>query len=336
MSYQFIVGLPKHLEAAYKAGEIIITGGVARYADSMAIAAHLEQAAPFAAGAFNTNPYLAMASTALQTARVAKGMVVDTAKLNQIIALTQQIQTLSSINLAISGATLGVAVVGIAIVLHQLNKLNQKLDRLSAQLQSLDMKISEVHKNELSKLIEKVKIHIKHCISFINQIEDLGWSHHLDTEIVKQLDSAETLMERVLAKYLDRDGINISLDLVQCLYSSYANLLKVYLTNRYLSQKSLDYLGLRLKTLENFSSQLSSPEMIDELYESLLLNQERRFSEGELDVILELYRYGCKNKSQDVNVHYEILTKTPLKEFQNWQRLLAESKKPLIWIEHAT
>lgn len=336
MSYQFIVELPKHLETAYKAGEILITGGVARYADGRHIAAHLEQAAPFAMNlAGGSHPAFMMASAGVQAAMTAKGMAINTAKLNQVIALTQQVKLLSTINLAVSGVTLGVAVVGFAIVIHQINQANKKLDNLSSRLYSVDVKVSELVKNEISKLIADVKLHTKHCITLIHQLEDIGWSDHLDTEIAKQLNHAETLIERIISTYISREMINVSMELCQHLYTSYASLLKAYLTSRYIHQKSLDYPAMRLKTLENFSSQLTSPDILDELYEEYLLNNEKRFSGGDLDYIIGFYKYGCQNTARNVEDQYEILNTVSLDQFQNWQKMLASSESSLVWIDHS-
>ncbi len=289
MSYQYVVELPKHLETAYRAGEIIITGGVARYADGMQIAAHLEQAAPIAMNAASSlHPSFALASTALQAAKAVKGMAIDTAKLNQIIGLTEQIKALSTVNVAVSGVTLGVSLVGFAVVVHKLNQANQQLDKLNASLQSVGLKVSDIHRNETSKLIAQVKLHIKHCITLIRQLEDIGWNVHLDTEIAKLLDSAETLIERLVNQYINREGINVSLELCQHLYNSYAALLKAHLTSRYTHQKNLEFPAMRLNTLGGFASQLTADSMLDELYETYLLNQEKRLSGVELDYIIGL------------------------------------------------
>jgi hypothetical protein len=245
--------------------------------------------------------------------------------------LTQEIKSLSTINLAVSGATLGVVVAGFAVVLYQLDRIDKKLDGVSIQIQRLDSKIS---KNELSKLMEKVKRHIKSCISLIHQLEDLGWSDYLDTVILNLFDSIEALMERILDNHFDRGEINVSLEMTQCLQSAYANLLKAYLTKRYLQNKSLNYPVIRLQTLEKFSKELCSPEILDELYEEYVVSKEYRFTEEDLDVILALYRYGCQNTSNNVNVHYEILQTTPRSQFNRWQQLLKTSDQPLIWLEH--
>jgi hypothetical protein len=335
MSYQFVVELPKHLEAAYKAGEIIITGGVARYSDGRKIAAHLEQVAPFAmsfAGS-GSNPYLMALSTSIQAAKGVKGLA-DTAKLNQVIALTQQVKVLSTVNLAISGATLGVAMIGFAIVIHQINQANQKLDDLSSRLYSVDLKISELVRNEISKLIAEVKLHTKNCITLIHQLEAVGWSDYLDTEISKQLNYAETLIERIIGIYLNRGMINVSMELCQHLYASYAALLKAYLTSRYVNQKNLNYPAMRLKTLENISSQLISPEILDELYEEYLLNNEKRFSGEDLDYIISFYKHGCQSTAKNVEDQHEILSTVSLGQFQNWRKLVGNSESSLLWIEH--
>lgn len=336
MSYQFIVELPKHLEAAYKAGEVIITGGVARYADGRHIAAHLEQAAPFAVNlAARNHPAFMMASAGLQAAKVAKGIAIDTAKLNKVISLTQQVKMLSTVNLAISGVTLGVAVIGFAVIIHQINQVNQKLDDLSSRLYSVDFKVSELIKNEISKLIADAKLHTKNCITLIHQIEDIGWSDHLDTEIAKQLNHAETLIERIINTYINSDIINVSMELCQHLYTSYASLLKAYLTSRYIHQKSLDFPAMRLKTLEAFSSRLASPDILDELYERCLLDNEKRFSGVELDYILYFYEHGCQNTARNVEDQYEILKTVSSDQFQSWRKILASSESSLVWIDHS-
>ncbi|WP_204141299.1 hypothetical protein [Halomicronema sp. CCY15110] len=335
MSNQFIVELPKHLETAYKAGEIIITGGVARCADGGQIAAHLEQVAPFAMNfAGSSHPAFMIASTSFQAADLVKGLK-DTAKLNQIITLTQQIKRLSTVNLAVSGVTLGVSIIGFAIVVHQINQANQKLDQLNSRIHSVDLKISDLIKNETGKLIADVKLHTKHCITLIHQLEDIGWSDHLDIEIAKQLNHAETLIERIINTKINKNSIGISLELCQHLYHSYAGLLKAYLTSRYLHQRSLDYPAMRLKTLYNFSSQLTSSEILDELYEEFLLNNERRFSGTELDYILSFYKYGCQNTAKNVENQCEILNTVPLDRFLEWRQNIGQSESPLIWLEHS-
>ena len=335
MSYQFIVELPKHLETAYKAGEVIITGGVARYVDGRHIAAHLEQAAPFAMNlAGGSHPAFMMASASLQAVKVAKG-ISDTAKLNQIITLTQQVKVLSTVSLAISGVTLGVAIVGFAVVIHQINQSKKKLDDLSSRLYSVESKTSSLVENEISKLIFDVKLHTKNCITLIHQLEDIGWSDHLDTVISQQLNNAEILIERIINTYTRKEIINVSMELCQHLYISYASLLKAYFTSRYVHQKSLDYPAMRLKTLEQFSSQLTSSEILDELYEEYLLNNEKRLSGVELDYIMQLYSYGCQNTVRNVEDQYEILNTASLDQFQNWQKIAANSESSLIWIAHS-
>lgn len=331
MTYQYLLQLPQHLEAALKAGKIVIDSGVVRDVGTKAIVAHLEMAqaaGPQALGALGAvNPAFAVAGVAMKT-------VGDTTKLNKIIRLTQEIKALSAVNLAVSSTTLGVVVAGFAIVIYQLEKINRKLNEISTQIHALDVKVSEIVSNEHSKLIADTKFCVKRCITLINQLEDLGWSEFLDDRIAELLEKIEVLIDRILCKHLDRSEINVSIDLLQCLQSAYANLLKMYLTKRYLHHKSLVYPALRLQTLENFSKQLCSPEILDELYEQYLLSKEHRFTEGELDVILDLYRYGCQNTSNNVNVHYEILKITPHEKFNHWQYLLKDNDQPLIWLEH--
>ena len=336
MSAEFLVQLPAHLEKAYRLGQIVITGGVARYADSGQIVAHLEPAIRHSLGfAGGINPQFAMARSAFETARVAKGMVVDTAKLNKIMQLTQSVQTLSAVNLAVGSVTLGVAVIGFAVVLHKLHRIDNRLQGIETQLQSIDRKTDSLVKNEVIKLVRKAKLALKHSITLVHQLEENGWNLYLDTEIAQHLDSMEVLLEEVINRCSIYMNINVPSEIAQCLYSSYANLLKAYLTARYSKKKELGYAAQRIQTLENFNDALTSPDFLDELYESYLFDQAHRLSESELDYIFTLYRYGCKNTQQAVNSHHEILMTTHPRKFRRWKNLVNKCEQPAIWIEHA-
>lgn len=327
MSYQFLQQLPKHLDKAYELGDIVVNSGVARYANGAKvgkIAAHLEPASPMlSAGVGMVSP---PAAIALEVAKAGKGLM-DTAKLNKIIQLTQSLQTLSAVNLAVSGVSLGVSVVGFAMVLHKLNQLDNRL-------KSVEAKVDTLKRNEVLKLVRTVKLGIKRSITLVHQLDEQGWSEYLDTELAKQLDNVEVLLEEVLSRYVNRDDINVSSELAQYLHSAYANLLKVYLTARYKNKKSLEYPAQRIQTLEIFSALMISPDLLDELYEAYLINQEHRFLESELDYIFELYKYGCQNTHQVVNTHHEILITVPLKKFRRWEKVIRKSQEPAIWVEH--
>lgn len=327
MNSQFLLQLPAHLEKAYRLGDIAVNSGVARYAkgaNAGQIVAHLEPAMPMlSTGIGAVSP---QAAAALEVAKLAKG-AVDTAKLNKIIQLTQSVQTLSAVNLAISGVSLGVSVAGFAMILHKLKQLHN-------QLASIETKVDSLKKNESIKLIREIKLGFKHSVTLVYQLEDQGWSASLDTEIAKQLDRVEVLLAEVIDRYIDRNDVNVSSDLAQYLYNSYANLLKVHLTARYEQKRSLDYTAQRIHTLKNFSNQLTSPDLMDELYESYLFNQEHRFLESELDCVFDLYKYGCQNVHHVVSNHHEILASVSLSQFKHWRESLRKSRQSLIWIEH--
>ena len=335
MSDQFLLQLPRHWRRAYELKEIVVNSGVARYAPGMPnagqIAAHLEpsRVASFA-GVAQVSP---QAAVLLEGYKVAKG-IADTAKLNKIMKLTQSVQTLTTINLAVSGITLGVVVVGFAVVIHKLNRIDHRLTALESSIGRLESSVNKLARNDSIKLISDIRIALKHSVTLVNQAEEYGWSVSLDREISRQLDIIEVMLSEVISRYLGRNGINVSLELSLCLYNTYANLLKVYLTARYRKKQSLNYTALRLQTLENFSNQLASSDLLDELYESYLTNQEHRFLESELDGILELYRYGCLNTRQIVSNHHEILKTVPRRKFRQWEKSTYNSDQPFIWIDH--
>lgn len=219
MSTDFLVQLPDHLEKAYRLGKIVVTGGVARYASTGQIVAHLEPVMPVVANGMSAamNPQFAMAHSAFEMAKITKGMVVDTAKLNKIIRLSQSIEKLSTVNLAVSGVTLGVAVAGFAIVLHKLNDIDKHLKLIDNRLQSIEAKLDAITKNEVYKLIQAVQLDFKQGITLVRQLVDLGWNEHLDTEVAKHLDKLENQLNNVINRCIDGSKINVSSELAQYL-----------------------------------------------------------------------------------------------------------------------
>lgn len=335
MSHQFIARLPKHLESAYKAGRILVNSGVARCATSQEIVAHLELVRPYTESFFGTiNPYLSIANTAIMSVKTGKEMIIDTAKLNQIIALCQNIKELSKLNIAVSGATLGVSVIGVSIIIYQLEKIRERLQEISVSIEDMNSKISELLRSEESDLVAQVRECTKSCTTLTNQLNDLGWNPNLDTQISLLFDRIEALLERLIEKFLNKRIVNTSLELTQCLYGAYSILLKAYLTHRYLQGKTLDYTGARLQSLKVFSEQLAAREILDDLYEALLLSRERRLSQSEMNIILSLYQCSCQSTYQNVVSHHEILNKTPMGTYKNWQKLIQQSVEPAIWLEH--
>ncbi|MEL6354430.1 MAG: hypothetical protein AAFR58_22165, partial [Cyanobacteria bacterium J06627_28] len=106
-------------------------------------------------------------------------------------------------------------------------------------------------------------------------------------------------------------------------------------TARYSKKKALSYTAQRIQTLENFNDALTSPDFLDELYESYVFDQTHRLSESELDYVFTLYRYGCKNTHQAVDSHHEILITTHPRKFRRWKTLVNKCQQPAVWIEHA-
>jgi hypothetical protein len=130
MDYTFLVRLPKHLETAYKAGKIIITDGVARDISTKKIVAHLEQVAPLisntTSGLSSGNPYITVSGMVIHAAKLIQGSITNQ-KLDKVIAMVQNLQMLSYVNIAMTGMNIGVTAVGFAIVVSKLNQIDQKL-----------------------------------------------------------------------------------------------------------------------------------------------------------------------------------------------------------------
>lgn len=335
MDYQVVNKLPQHLVSAYQAGKVFISNGVVRYVDTGTIVAHLEQASPVFSGMVgNANPQMAMLNAAFQAARAAKG-VADTAMISRALNLTQQLKMLSVVNTAISGASLGVTLIGFGVVLHQLNRFNERVKSIESQLDIIKFYQSELFKDRVRDVIEDVRYHIKHCITLIHTLQDFGWSENLDQAIAQHLDKTESTLYKVLGKYLDQERINVPLELAQQLYSTYVDLIKVSMTSRFLSERSLDRLSLRLQTLDEFAGKLTSVAISDELREEYLTQREHKLSVQEIEYIIDLYICGCNFVRESAYNHREILQTTQLKQFNRWQKLLKSSEESWIWIDHS-
>jgi hypothetical protein len=327
MDYTFVVKLPKHLEKAYEAGKIIITSGVARDATTKQIVGHLEHIVGNATSRGLSGDYIQMFyGMAVDSAKL--GIEIHNAqKLNQIINLVQNLQVLSCVNIAMTGVNLGVSIVGFALVISQLNQIDHKLNLI---LQGINHLIN----NENRKLLSKTKNYIKKVITLLNQLESSKSILILDLQVEDTLNEIETHIEDLISRYTNRASMNVPLHYIQALYVAYCNLLKSYLTSKYLSQGDLQCISYKIQILENITIKMVSEDIMDLLYEECLLNEEKRLSETELNVILRLFKSSSHESLEKVKTHQEILSTTPIEKFKTWQYLIKDSNESLIWMPH--
>lgn len=332
MDYTFLVRLPKHLETAYKAGKIIITDGVARDISTKKIVAHLEQVAPLisntTSGLSSGNPYITVSGIVIDAAKLVQGSITNQ-KLDKVIAMVQNLQMLSYVNIAMTGMNIGVTAVGFAIVVSKLNQIDQKLT-------IIDHKLEGIIISDIKTIIREVRNSIKDSITLVEKLSHTPLSEYLEHEVEKQLNKMESLLTDLISRLHDDDIINVSLPVIQALYNNYANLLKAYLISVYFSQKNINSnnISQRLIFLEKIQEQLISEKILEQMYENILINGQQKLSESEIDIIQYLYRYGCEQIPKNIKNHNQILTETPIKKFQKWKQLKIDHQESLIWISH--
>ncbi|MGY6528846.1 MAG: hypothetical protein ACXITR_02850 [Cyanobacterium sp.] len=332
MDYTFLVRLPKHLETAYKAGKIIITDGVARDISTKKIVAHLEQVAPLinntTSGLSSGNPYIMVSGMGIDAAKLIQGSITNQ-KLDKVIAMVQNLQMLSYVNIAITGINIGVSIVGFAIVISKLNQIDH-------QLMNITHKLEGIIRGDIKIMIREVSNSIKDSISLVDKLSYIPLSEYFEHAVEKQLNKMESLLNDLISRLHDDDIVNVPLPLIQALYNNYANLLKVYLTSIYLSQKNIKFNGIsqRLNFLKETQEKLVTEKMLEYIYEDILISGQQKLSESEIDIIQYLYEYGCQQIPKNIQNHHKILIETPINKFQEWKQLKIDNKKSLIWISH--
>jgi hypothetical protein len=332
MDYTFLVRLPKHLETAYKAGKIIITDGVARDISTKQIVAHLEQVAPLisntTSGVSSGNPYIATAGMVIDIAKLVQGSITNQ-KLDKVIAMVQNLQMLSYVNIAMTGINIGVSVVGFAIVISKLNQIDHKLTNITYKLEG-------IIRSDIKIMIREVSNSIKDSITLVEKLSHIPLSEYFEYEVEKQLNKMQSLLDDLISRLDDDDIVNVPLPVIQALYNNYANLLKAYLTSVYLSQKNIksNSISKGLIFLKETQEKLIGEKILDYIYEDILINGQHKLSESEINIIQYLYKYGCKQIPKNIINHREILFETPINKFQEWKQIKFNSQESFIWISH--
>lgn len=332
MNYQFIAQLPKHLETAYRAGNILVESGVARdlTKPKQPIIAHLELASNLGKLGKST----AMAASAGNPAIIASGFAMNITKLGlsidnsiqlrRLAVMIQTLQVLSCVNIVLTGAVLGVCIVGFRNVNARLNYLDKKLNILSSQ-------VTDLKDDAIDNLFYRTKSQIKNSSSWLLHLEQEGLTELIKVEIEKCLNEMEVNLDSLMYRLISKKSVSLSVNTVQTLATAYANLIKVYLTYQYTSKKELSI--ERLEILSQVKEALISSEMMDAFYEQCLFS-ENGLPESDLTMILKAYKQSCTCNHRLVSNHYEILESTPIDKFKEWNILAKSSEDPMLWIEH--
>ena len=205
--------------------------GVARDISTKKIVAHLEQVAPLisntTSGLSSGNPYIAVSGMVIDAAKLIQGSITNQ-KLDKVIAMVQNLQMLSYVNIAMTGMNIGVTAVGFAIVVSKLNQIDQKLT-------IIDHKLEGIIISDIKTIIREVRNSIKDSITLVEKLSHTPLSEYLEHEVEKQLNKMESLLIDLISRLHDNDIVNVPLSVIQALYNNYANLLKAYLISIYFS-----------------------------------------------------------------------------------------------------
>jgi hypothetical protein len=335
---QFLVQLPEHLIEAYKAGEIMISGGVARDVATKQIVAHLEQAAP---ELLKVGIKWGVSFTPLSAALVAtdvveslfQGVVISkrldevSQRVNEIYNLVNQLQFIAWMNTGLLSLNLGLNLIGFCKISSQINKLSRKLDRISSQIDSL-------LSNEQRKLFKETQIYIKQAETLSGKLDRVGLTEGLGIKTLELLNHLEVHLQDLISRYQKGELIQLSLEYIYTSYLAYANLLRAYFTAQHLKGETFYQVTERIQALEKLKKELISQQILDLLYEECTWNQERMLTEREIKDILCFYKASCKESFERVNSHFEILSKNGLEQLDLWRKTARKASDPVILIYH--
>lgn len=145
----FLRTVPPLLRAGVKSGQMCVFGSVIRNAANGQIAGFLQEAAPLAQLLGNpASAVLAVADFGLDVAKLAQGEVIRAG----VARIEEGMKTLASLgvsNLALTGANLGVSVVGFAVIAAQIHNLKRSVDRISGQIGSVSLKIDQLQRDAI-------------------------------------------------------------------------------------------------------------------------------------------------------------------------------------------
>jgi hypothetical protein len=322
MSYEFMVKLPKHLEEAYRAGNVIVTGGVARDVGTKVILGHLESVSQIT----SINPYLGFLNLGLQVAKFGI-KAYEVVEVKKVLRVAQTIQSLSCINLALSGTSLGVGLAGFYLVCNKLNHLDNKLTEI-------DKKILTIIEFEQRKLLAKTNLIVKNTRTMLNLINQNKSSFDIELKINELLNQLEEHIGLLLDLHQFKNDINLPFNHIQVSYVAYVNLLKSYFTFMFLNKDVLVFQKERLDTLKVINTKLQSSHILKFIYLQCIDNHQKILTSKEVNIIMDCYKFSCQDLLAQVENSYEILSTIPRDNYLKWQNKLANAYNPLIFIEH--
>ncbi|MBD2076855.1 hypothetical protein H6F86_23805 [Phormidium sp. FACHB-592] len=320
---QFLVGVPKEFIEGLFSGKYYVHGVMLKSGITHQVVAHLEQVAPLAEFSFKT---LLNLPTLNWVSGIAETLWTNH-QLKQILDIVQQVQTLAMLDTALLGVNIGINIAGFYLI-------SKKLDRLDQKMVSIDEKLSILIRKQCKDHLKKISILSKDTVCFADSLENDGLNDALDVQVMRILNDLEVELKFLIQDCSRREQDSISLDYVWVVYAAYANLLKGYLTARYLAHKRFRQLQERIKILQDLGELLRSPAILGTLYEQCVDTAERLLTEPEIEDIITLYKVGCCQSMQRVQAQFEILSKTPPENYERWQQQLSSSPEPLIWLPH--
>lgn len=320
---QILVGIPQKFIEGFLRGEYYIDGVMLKSVATHHIVAHLEQITPVLDFSFKTLMHL---PTLDWISGIAETLWTDY-RLRQVLHIVHQVQSLTILNTALLGVSIGTNLVGFHLI-------GKKLDMLDQKLVSIDEKLSSLIRTNQEKHLKKILILIKNSIDFADSLENDGLSNALDVQIIPTLNELEMELKFLIEDYRKREANRIPLDYVQVVYAAYANLLKAYLTARYLVQKPLQNQQQRVETLQSLGRILIAPAILGLLYEQCVYTTEKLLTEPEIEDIITLYKVGCHQSVQRVKAQLEILSQTPIEDYEQWQRQVSAAEGSFVWVEH--
>ena len=342
--------IPEPFQEALRTGKAVIDeSGICRWVEEGEkvgeILGHLEPVTSLLENIPSSDPYLSLIKYSYKGYKLYQGKA-NQEKIKQIQTLIQKVEKISTISLGLSVVNLGVNVIGFSLVISRINEINKQMYEMKYLISDLynDAKIRLIFDIEKEirnsiRLIKKLEYNISNnwweriikSFSTTKQIESIIINEQIDLNLI----NIEVALDNLIVRYTSQNSINVPHGYRQNLYDYYANLLKVYLTSRYIQGSSLDYCVDQLETLDRMHSQLISENMLTNIYDEFLLQkQEIRLTPEELDDIFTLYRTKCKATKNAVFNHYEILKKTPIKKFRKWKIEVEKSQSPFMWINH--